>query len=105
MLLGADCPFIEDQHLDECLRRLVEYPVVIIPSDDGGYVILGMNSTIYERQYILFDDLPFETPNLLKETLDRLRDVPYFLMPPLFDIDTYVDYERYLIYRRRFALF
>lgn len=104
LLIGADCPLIEDLHLDKCLRRLIEYPVVIIPSHDGGYVLLGINSTMYERLSILFDDLPFETPNLLKETLDRLRDIPYFLMPSLFDIDTYEDYERYLIYQRKFAL-
>lgn len=97
IFIGADCPFIKATHLERAFRFLERHSVVIIPSEDGGYVLLGLTYTLGDKLSIIFDDLPFETSELLNQTLIRLKNksLSHVLMPPLYDIDTFDDYVRY----------
>lgn len=96
VFIGADCPFISVDYLLESFQRLEKYSVVIGPSHDGGYVLLGFSDTFKDRIFILFDDLPFETSKLFDETLKRLSSNDFYLLPNLFDIDTLEDWQKYL---------
>ena len=41
LLIGTDCPLLDCAHLTAAQQALIEHDVAIIPSDDGGYVLIG----------------------------------------------------------------
>ncbi|MFN4196677.1 MAG: TIGR04282 family arsenosugar biosynthesis glycosyltransferase [Caldimicrobium sp.] len=96
VLIGADCPYITTSYISLAFGKLGNYPVVIGPSKDGGYVLLGLSKNFLNYS-ILFDGLPFETPDLLKETLLKLPEGLFYLLPLLEDIDTFGDLIRYIL--------
>jgi rSAM/selenodomain-associated transferase 1 len=96
VFIGADCPFLSLDYLKSAFERLKDYPVVFGPSEDGGYVLLGFNFLFKNRLFLLFDYLPFETTKLLDKTLERLKPEDFSLLPTLFDIDTFEDFQKYL---------
>ncbi|MFN3567634.1 MAG: TIGR04282 family arsenosugar biosynthesis glycosyltransferase [Caldimicrobium sp.] len=96
VLIGADCPYITTTYISSAFENLKKYPVVIGPSKDGGYVLLEISKNFYNYS-ILFDGLPFETPDLLKETLLKLREGLFYLLPFHEDIDTFGDLVRYFL--------
>ncbi len=96
VIIGSDCPVIYREYLKEAYEKLEKYPVVIGPAKDGGYVLVGFNHLFKERLFLLFDNLPFETTQLLDKTLERLSPGDYYLLPELFDIDTLEDYLNHL---------
>ncbi|MGC8872318.1 MAG: TIGR04282 family arsenosugar biosynthesis glycosyltransferase [Caldimicrobium sp.] len=101
VIIGADCPFIDEAYLDEAFAMLEEYPLVIGPSRDGGYVLIGFNDNMKKRLSIIFDNLPFETSKLFEETLKRISKNKIHLLPTLFDIDTPEDYRKFTqIYKK-----
>ncbi|MFN3504990.1 MAG: TIGR04282 family arsenosugar biosynthesis glycosyltransferase [Caldimicrobium sp.] len=96
VLIGADCPYLTPFYISLAFQKLEEYPVVIGPAKDGGYVLLGLTQN-FPNYHILFDGLPFETSELLKETLIRLPEKSFYLLPTLEDVDTFGDLLRYLL--------
>ena len=66
--------------------------VVIGPSDDGGYYLVGLD----RRQPKLFDGIPWSTSETRAATLARARDLGLsaLLLPRWFDVDTPEDLRR-----------
>lgn len=66
--------------------------VVIGPSDDGGYYLIGVRAP----QPSLFDAMPWSTPAVLPETLRRARaaGLRTACLPEWFDVDTPADLAR-----------
>ncbi|NBC26688.1 MAG: DUF2064 domain-containing protein [Bacteroidetes bacterium] len=91
-VIGSDCPDISPEILESAFRRLDENEVVLGPSEDGGYYLLGMNS----RMPFLFSNIPWSTPEVFPETIRRLneRAISYKLLPELNDIDTADDLDQ-----------
>ena len=85
ILVGSDCPGLDEAYLLAAGAALTSTEVVLGPAHDGGYVLLGM------RQYLpwLFTDMPWGTGRVLPETLLRLqqRGVAYKMLPLRRDID------------------
>jgi len=96
VFLGGDSPLIDKPYLKSAFDALEKFPLVIGPSRDGGYVLIGFNSSMKGRLNELFDDLPFGGESLLQETLKRFSKKEYLLLKPLFDIDTLRDFRDYL---------
>lgn len=93
--IGGDCPNLCSDTLTEARSRLLEgNHLVFIPADDGGYVLVGLNSPCPE----IFENIPWSTPETLLVSLNRAeaegRKVA--LLPSKFDIDTRADLERIL---------
>lgn len=90
VIIGSDCLDLTPQHLQEAFTQLLLYDVVLGPSTDGGYYLLGMN-LLYEE---IFDDMPWSQPELLEKTKQILakNDASYTLLEPLTDIDEWKDY-------------
>ncbi len=63
--------------------------MVIGPSNDGGYYLLGMN----QFYPYLFDGINWSTETVLMETLNnvQMNDLNYSLLPTLVDVDTEED--------------
>ena len=93
VIIGSDCPELTTSFIKEAFEKLDNNDVVIGPSSDGGYYLLGLKKLIPE----LFNDKQWSTGSVLSDTiLDtvRLRKECSFL-PELSDIDTAEDLFRY----------
>ena len=93
LVMGTDCPALTDVHLRGAGNALRDgTDVVIIPAEDGGYVLIGMRST----QPAVFADIQWGTSTVLAET--RARVIAHRLVfaerPPLWDVDTEIDLAR-----------
>lgn len=93
VIIGSDCPTLKTSTLNQALLMLNDNDVVIGPSEDGGYYLLGMNGLIPE----LFEKMPWSQPHLFKQSIALLErmEIAFYLLPTLNDIDTEVDWEDY----------
>ena len=91
IIIGSDCPGITQELIEEAYISLDYHDVVIGPSHDGGYYLLGMNTLVPE----LFHHIPWSTDQVLLETVKILQQkrLLYKLLPMLRDVDTIEDWE------------
>jgi len=92
LVIGADCPALTPAHLRDATRALAEADVVLIPAEDGGYVLVGANAA----QPQLFSGIAWGTSAVLQETRARIsaRQLTAAVLPPLWDLDTEPDLVR-----------
>ena len=69
IIIGVDCPGVTESVIDDAFTRLDQADVVIGPSFDGGYYLLGMKKPLK----VLFTDIPFGTGDTLQKTLMAAR--------------------------------
>ncbi|MFN0060759.1 MAG: TIGR04283 family arsenosugar biosynthesis glycosyltransferase [Planctomycetota bacterium] len=86
VLIGADCPLLTADRLEDAFQALRENEVVIGPAADGGYYLIGMTSDHAE----LFNDIPWGKQDVLERTVDVCRQLGlrHSLLPVLSDVDT-----------------
>ncbi|MCC7263547.1 MAG: TIGR04282 family arsenosugar biosynthesis glycosyltransferase [Candidatus Latescibacteria bacterium] len=84
LALGSDSPSLPAGRLDEALELLAEREVVIGPSTDGGYYLIGLRQPAPE----LFAGLDWSTGRVLAQTLERLGERSLGLLPIGYDVDT-----------------
>jgi rSAM/selenodomain-associated transferase 1 len=93
LVIGTDCPSLTTEHVRNAADILRSgSDVVIIPADDGGYVLIGMR----KAQPALFSDMPWSTPGVMDETRRRLRQLGLAWQEPatLWDVDVPEDLAR-----------
>jgi len=85
ILIGSDSPDLPHVYIKEAIERLNIFRLVIGPSEDGGYYLIGMT----EPLEFLFKDIPWGTGSVLKKTLDlAIREgIEYSLLPEWYDVD------------------
>jgi glycosyltransferase A (GT-A) superfamily protein (DUF2064 family) len=92
LLLGMDCPELEAHHLQTAAAQLSGSDAALIPSLDGGYVLLGL------RRFhpALFQAVPWSTDAVCAITRERLRTLGWSWSEqcPLADLDEPVDLDR-----------
>jgi uncharacterized protein len=72
LLVGVDCPLLTPAHLRQVLTLLKQgREAVLIPAEDGGYVLLGLTRVAPE----LFQDIAWGTGQVLAQTRERLADL------------------------------
>jgi uncharacterized protein len=71
IVLGADCPSVDRDLLLEAEKRLDAADIVIGPSLDGGYYLIGMN-VAHEA---LFRGISWSSGSVYEVTMDRIRDL------------------------------
>lgn len=85
LLIGTDCPMLTTEYLREAARQLQKSQAVIIPSTDGGYVLLGL------QQYhpSIFHNIAWSTNTVAFETRCRIDLLGWSVvqLPSLRDID------------------
>jgi len=93
VLIGTDVPEVKALHLEEAFDALKERDVVLGPSTDGGYWLVGLKGPAP-----IFDNTPWGTEEVLAKTLwaSRERGVSTFCLDPLKDIDSGEDLEKAL---------
>lgn len=95
IIIGSDCPSLTATIIDEAFERLEIDEIVIGPSTDGGYYLLGMSKLIPE----LFQHKKWSTNTVLSDTIKEtvaLKKQCSFLVE-LTDIDTIEDYQKFYL--------
>jgi len=94
VLIGSDLPPVPLDTLRATFAQLApaEKRVILGPSRDGGYYLVGMNQPTPE----IFSDMTWSHDQVLAHTAEKLADagVAFGLLPASFDIDTIADIER-----------
>ena len=93
IIIGSDLLDLNAEHINEAFDKLIEHDVVLGPSKDGGYYLLGLSKFIEH----IFQKKPWSEPHLLEVTVKELvqKKVSLTLLEPLNDIDTFEDLKDY----------
>jgi rSAM/selenodomain-associated transferase 1 len=93
ILIGTDIPHLTTNILEESILLLENTDVVLGPSDDGGYYLIGMKKT---NDY-LFQNMTWSIDTVLSESIQRINmnNMTYNLLKTLSDIDTADDWEKH----------
>ena len=67
ILIGSDCPDISRNLVEKAFRELEASDMVIGPSRDGGYYLIGFSSNAYDPGF--FEEIEWSTPVVLGQTL------------------------------------
>jgi len=85
LLIGCDTPTLPADLISEAVARLDSSPLVLGPSVDGGYYLIGGRPPIPS----LFDGVDWGSNTVLTETLEKVtrQQVGCHLLPFWYDID------------------
>ncbi|WP_221030765.1 TIGR04282 family arsenosugar biosynthesis glycosyltransferase [Actomonas aquatica] len=90
LLIGGDCPELDEAGLRDAARALERAPVVLGPARDGGYYLLGMRRPRLE----LLDGIAWSTSEVAAQTRARADEagVAVAELPMRGDVDTAEDW-------------
>ena len=94
LLIGTDSPTLPPETIDEAVSLVMapEIDVVVGPTGDGGYYLIGVRTPCPA----LFEGMPWSTSTVLSLTLDRARNLGLraVCLPTWYDVDTGADLAR-----------
>jgi len=92
LVMGADCPVLTSGHLHEAAAALEARDAVLIPAEDGGYVLLGLARPIPQ----IFAGVAWGTAAVMAQTRERLAaaGATWTELAALWDVDRPEDYAR-----------
>jgi rSAM/selenodomain-associated transferase 1 len=97
-IIGSDCPNVTTKDLQQVSSALDNHDLVLIPAEDGGYVLLAMRSiAINSLSDYWLDGIDWGTSEVLAETLRacKMSGLSAYLLPESWDVDEVVDYKRW----------
>jgi len=68
LLIGSDCPLLDPVRIAEATAALASHDAVLVPAEDGGYVLIGVRSPI------ALAGVRWSTSFALEDTLRCLHD-------------------------------
>jgi rSAM/selenodomain-associated transferase 1 len=85
ILTGTDLPSLPRQHLKQALDLLHTHDVVLGPTMDGGYYLIGLRRPVHD----LFRDIAWSTPTVLEDTQKKAASQGFSvtLLPECRDLD------------------
>lgn len=100
ILMGSDSPDLPEKFLKKAFTELQTHDMVLGPSSDGGYYLIGFRDTTFDPG--MFDDVQWGTPSVLAETIRNAKRTQHHvcLLPVWSDVDTASDLKN-LIRRNR----
>jgi rSAM/selenodomain-associated transferase 1 len=92
LVIGTDCPALTPTHLREAAQSLRAYDAVVLPAEDGGYVLIGMREPIAG----VFAGIDWGTERVMAQTRERLAALGRRWEEPatLWDLDRPADLDR-----------
>jgi len=96
IFIGTDLPDLCHQDLLNTLEELQKNDLILGPSNDGGYWLIGLSERIMSSHiYLPFINIKWGTENVLQNTIDNYASTKfkYKLLDKKIDIDTIIDIE------------
>ena len=89
IILGSDTPSLSFQYISDAFHNLDKNDLVIGPSIDGGYYLLGIKGKVPD----IFDRITWGSDAVFKETVAKVREnaIKTSYLPFWYDIDTIND--------------
>lgn len=84
-VIGADSPTLPQKYIYSAFKMLDKVEVVIGPTLDGGYYLIGMKEPISA----LFDNISWGSDLVFKQTIKAMQcqRLTYHILPKWYDID------------------
>ncbi len=67
LIIGSDVPELDSKIIYDAFEKLFVYDIVIGPSKDGGYYLIGMK----EQMNFLFEDIQWSSEEVLNSTMKK----------------------------------
>ena len=96
IFIGTDLPDLCHQDLLNTQRKLQHNDLILGPSNDGGYWLIGLSEKIMSSHlYLPFINIKWGTENVLQNTIDNFASnkLKYKFLDRKIDIDTIFDIE------------
>ncbi len=93
IIIGSDCAQLNTEHIQSAIDQLDNTNVVIGPTFDGGYYLLGMD----DNYPFLFEDMVWSIETVFDVTKSKAEDrgLKVNTVEKLSDIDYVEDWEKY----------
>ena len=91
VLVGADCPGVNTDILDQAFQQLRDHEMVLGPTKDGGYYLIGLSRPCSS----LFEDISWGSSSVFSQTLSRADElgITSAILTTLSDVDRAEDLE------------
>ena len=91
IIIGSDCYQLQTEIINQAITALTGVDVIIGPTFDGGYYLLGMSRFIPK----LFVDKKWSTEQVATQTIETISklNLSYNLLEKLYDVDEASDLE------------
>ncbi|MBI5287339.1 MAG: TIGR04282 family arsenosugar biosynthesis glycosyltransferase [Deltaproteobacteria bacterium] len=90
-IIGSDSPDIPLEYIEKTFCDLEEGRIVLGPSEDGGYYLIGMSlgTELNSVPKAIFKDIPWGTAQVLEETLKKIKEahIEVTILPTWYDVD------------------
>ena len=96
IFIGTDLPDLCHLDLINTLKELEQNDLILGPSNDGGYWLIGLSEKIMSSHiYLPFINIKWGTENVLQNTIDNFasKKLKYKFLDKKIDIDTIIDIE------------
>ncbi|MDA9746105.1 TIGR04282 family arsenosugar biosynthesis glycosyltransferase [Prochlorococcus sp. AH-736-K20] len=96
IFIGTDLPDLCHQDLLNTLRYLQQNDLILGPSNDGGYWLIGLSKKLISQHlHLPFINVKWGTKNVLQNTVDNIAstNLNYKFLNKKIDIDTIIDIE------------
>ena len=94
LLVGSDSPTLPISYISKALTLLDSRDIVLGPSTDGGYYLIGFSvETLETTVPHIFKEIAWSTADVFQQTVVHIRSLKATLglLPPWYDIDTAED--------------
>jgi uncharacterized protein len=92
LVIGTDCAVLTPAVVRSAAHALLTHDAVVIPAEDGGYVLIGMR----KPEARVFEHMAWSTSTVMAETRNRFAALGWSVkeLPTLWDIDVPDDVDR-----------
>ncbi|MCY2993337.1 MAG: TIGR04282 family arsenosugar biosynthesis glycosyltransferase [Planctomycetota bacterium] len=92
VLIGSDSPHVPSEYIAQAFDALNESPVVLGPTSDGGYYLVGASGAVPP----IFSGVAWSSPAVWSQTLRLLEQAgcPFAVLPEWYDVDQVDDLVR-----------
>lgn len=93
VIIGSDCVSLTSEVINKAFADLESKDLVIGPTYDGGYYLLGMNTPTAK----LFENIEWSTETVFDQTMGKAKQLglTHAILPILSDIDHIEDWEKW----------
>lgn len=92
LVIGTDCPLLTPSLLRTAADALKDRDAIVIPAEDGGYVLIGMHQALPQ----VFSAIEWSSERVMAQTRQRLTTAgwQWTEFDALWDVDRAEDFER-----------